>query len=66
MPTINQNIPRIRVPNGTAHQRLRVAVTDDVLESIKADADENRRTVSSMASSIIAEYYEAKSTTKED
>lgn len=59
MPSINPDLPRFRVPNGVAHQRLRVAVSEELLETIKADADKNRRTVSSMASLIIAEYYDA-------
>lgn len=58
--TMNSSIARSRVPNGVAAQRLRVALPSDLLEIIKADADKNRRTISSMASLIIAEHYAAK------
>lgn len=57
MPSTDQTIPRSRVPNGVAHQRLRVALSEDLLTQIKADAERNRRTVSSMASLIIADHY---------
>lgn len=49
-----------RVPNGVAKQRLRVALPEDLLESIKRDADQQMRSVSSMAALIIAEHYESK------
>lgn len=52
-------IARSRVPNGVAAQRLRVALSESLLETIKADAEKNRRTVSSMAALIIAEHYES-------
>lgn len=56
---MNSAIARSRVPNGVASQRLRVALPEPLLERIKADADKNRRTVSSMAALIIAAYYES-------
>lgn len=59
MPSNNTALPRFRVPNGVAAQRLRVALSEDLLTTIKADADKNHRTVSSMASLIIAEHYAA-------
>ena len=58
--TTNPAVIRSRVPNGAAHQRLRVALPESLLDAIKEDADKNRRTVSSMASLIIAEHYAAK------
>lgn len=60
MSTINPTLARSRCPNGVADQRLRVALPEELLALIKADADRNRRTVSSMAALIIAEYYAAK------
>lgn len=60
MPTINPTLPRTRVPNGVAPQRLRVALGEELLALIKADAERNRRTVSAMAALIIAEHYAAK------
>jgi hypothetical protein len=60
MPTINQSLPLFRAPNGAAPQRLRVALPEGLLAQIKDEAAKNRRTVSSMASLIIAEYYDAK------
>lgn len=50
--------PRFRVPNGVAPQRLRVALSPEMLERIKADAEKNMRTVSAMASLIIARHYQ--------
>lgn len=59
-PGENSNVTRSRVPNGVAAQRLRVALPEELLALIKADAEKNRRTVSSMAALIIAEHYAAK------
>lgn len=57
---INQPIARSRVPNGVSPKRLRVALPQQLLDAIKQDADSERRTVSSKASLIIADYYAAK------
>lgn len=58
-PTRPTATPRSRVPNGVAPQRLRVALSPQMLERIKADADRNMRTVSAMASLIIARHYQS-------
>lgn len=60
MPTISSTLPRSRCPNGVADQRLRVSLPKELLVQIKADADRNHRTVSNMASLIIAEHYGSK------
>ena len=62
MQTESHRLKRSRVPNGVADQRLRVALTEELLALIKADADKDRRTVSSMAALIIAQHYAAKPT----
>lgn len=59
MPSPNAALSRSRCPNGVADQRLRVALPEELLALIKADADRNRRTISSMAALIIAEHYAA-------
>lgn len=60
MPSTTQPSVRSRCPNGAADQRLRVALPEELLAQVKADADHNRRTISSMAALIIAEHYAAK------
>jgi hypothetical protein len=57
MTTQTQSNQRSRVPNGAAKQRVVVALNADVLDKIKHEAELNLRTVSAMASLIIATHY---------
>lgn len=57
MTTHSTSIQRSRVPNGAAKQRVVVALNEEVLDQIKIEAEQNFRTVSAMASLIIATHY---------
>ena len=65
MPTKSHTPSRSRVPNGVAEQRLRVALSEPMLERIKDDAAKNMRTVSAMAALIIIRHYESQPATGE-
>lgn len=57
MTTSTNLTQRSRVPNGAAKQRVVVALNEEVLDKIKNEAEQNLRTVSAMASLIIAAHY---------
>lgn len=57
MTTHSPSQQRSRVPNGAAKQRVVVALNEEVLDQIKNEAEQNFRTVSAMASLIIANHY---------
>lgn len=50
-------MPRHRVPNGVAAQRLRVALPPRLLSLVKRDADQDMRTLSATVASILQKHY---------
>jgi hypothetical protein len=53
----NQISTRSRVPNGSAKHRVGVALSDDVFENLMREAEETRRTASSLVAIIVADYF---------